>query len=247
MEVFEPILRRAESELRVPEPSRSRILLEMASDLDDLYREYRAGGLAEEEARERSVRLLGASSEVISELHRTHASRVAGLLDRLGGAQSSRLESSLVLLTALMVVVGGSYGVFGSSVMAYPTAWSWAVLLLAGTGVWITAAHALALYVRPERLGPCPTEALRALPAIAATCLTTAVVGALVTLIAPAAAGRGSAPSFMVLWRRIGYAAGLSATGLTAALGLCGAWLVLRRRSRDIEEAWRAIRAVFPG
>lgn len=244
MQAFDRFLRKVEAGLRVPEPRRSRIVLEMASDLGDLYREYRARGLGEEEARERAVLLLGASPEVLAALGREHGSRVAGLLDRLAGTGAPRLERVLVVLTAGLAVVGGAAGVTASGTVAR-SAWSWGLLALLGAGAWTIAARAMALFVRPDRLGARPTEELRGLLGLAAACLTVSVLGTLVTLRMVAhAVVYESAPSTYV-WSRVASAAGLSALGLTAALLLSGAWLLLRRRARSIEEAREALRSVL--
>ncbi len=182
MEVFERVLRRAEAGLRVPEPRRSRILLEMASDLEDLYRSYRERGLDEEEARERAVRLLGASPEVLAEMGRTHGSRMAGVLDRVAGAGAHRLESALVVLVAALAAAVGAYAVWRSPVAAEPSPWTWAVLALAGLGAGAGLAHGLALFVRPRRITAHPVASLRVLPGLAMACLTTSALGALVVL-----------------------------------------------------------------
>lgn len=245
MEAFDRVLRRAEAGLRVPEPQRSRILLEMASDLEDLYRSYRDRGLGEVEARERAVRLLGASPDVLAELGRAHGSRVAGVLDRLAGAGAHRLESALVALVATLAAAGGAYAVWRSPVTAEPSAWTWAVLALAGLGVWAVLARGLALFVRPERIAPHPTASLRVVPGLAMACLTTSVLGSLFAVAGVADAAAHGRTGGQVVWRGIAQAAGLASLGLTAALVLSGVWLLLRRRARAVERARQAVRAAL--
>ncbi|HKK26706.1 MAG TPA: hypothetical protein VKB18_01360 [Gemmatimonadota bacterium] len=247
MSAFDHVLQRAEAELGIPEPRRSRILLEMASDLEDLYGTYRERGLGEAEARERAVRLLGASPEVLTELRREHGSRMAGLLDRLAGDRAHRLESALLALAAGLAVAGGGYGVAASGVVADPSPWVWAVAALAAGGIGLVGARALALYVRPARLGPRPVEALRVVVGVAAACLTVSALGSLVELSAAAGAAQRAASPPDLLWRRLSAAAGLSALGLTVALLLAGGWLLLRKRARAIEQAREALRDVLSG
>lgn len=245
MSAFDHVLRRAEAELGVPEPRRSRILLEMASDLEDLYGTYRERGLGEEEARERAVRLLGASPEVLAELRREHGSRMAGLLDRLAGGRAHRLESALLALATGVAVAGGAYGVAASGVVADPSPWTWLVLVLAGLGAWTVAGRILALYVRSERLGPRPVEELRAVLGLAAACLTGSGLGALVALASLADAIEHGSVAPALLWWRLSGAAGLLALGLVLALLLAGGWLLLRKRARAVEEARAALREVM--
>lgn len=244
MQAFDRVIRKAEVGLRVSEPRRSRILLEMASDLEDLYQEYRARGVGEEEARERAVRLLGASPEVLAELGREHGRRAAGLLDRLAGTGGTRLERVLLVLTAGLAVAGGAVGVTVSRVVT-DSPWSWALLALLGAGAWTIAAQAIALFVRPERLRAHPTEQLRGLLGLAAACLTVSALGAMVTFITVAHAVVYASASSTYLWDRVASAAGLSALGVTVALILAGSWLLLRRRARAIEDAREALRSVL--
>jgi hypothetical protein len=244
VQAFDRFLRKAEAGLRVPEPRRSRILLEMASDLEDLYQEYRARGLGEEEARERAIRLLGASPEVLAELGREYGSRVAGLLDRLAGAGAPRLERVLLVLTAGLAVLGGAVGVTASGTVG-GSPWSWGLLALLGAGAWTIASRAIALFVRPEGLGARPTEDLMGLLGLAAGCLTVSALGTLATLsvVAHAIVYESAPPTYV--WTQVASVAGLSALGLTAALLLSGAWLLLRRRARTIEDAREALRSVL--
>lgn len=245
MEAFDRVLRRAEAESRVPEPQRSRILLEMASDLEDLYHSYRDRGLGEVEARERAVRLLGASPDVLAELGRTHGSRVAGVLDRLAGAGAHRLESALLTLVAALAVAGATYAVWRSPVTAEPSAWTWAVLALAGLGLWAVLARGLSLFVRPERIASHPTTSLRVVPGLAMACLTTSGLGSLVALAGVADAAERGRTGAALVWHGIAQAAGLATLGLTAALVLSGAWLLLRRRARAVERAREVVRAAL--
>lgn len=50
MNPFNPLLKRINDKLDLSQPAKSRIVLEIAADLEDLYRIYRDRGLSEEEA-----------------------------------------------------------------------------------------------------------------------------------------------------------------------------------------------------
>jgi hypothetical protein len=213
----------------------------MASDLEDLYRSYRDRGLGEEEAGERAVRLLGASPDVLAELGRTHGSRMAGVLDRVAGAGAHRLESALVVLVGALAAAAGAYAVWRSPVAAEPSAWTWAVLALAGLGAGTVLAQGLALFVRPGRIGAHPVARLRVLPGLAMACVTASALGGLVVLAGVADAAEHGRSGPVVLWHGIAQAAGLGTLGLTSALVLAGVWLLLRRRARAVEQARAAV------
>jgi hypothetical protein len=116
------------------------------------------------------------------------------------------------------------------------------VVALAALGAGTVLAHGRALFVRPRRITARPVAGLRILPGLAVACLTTSALGALVTVagIADAAEHGRTGPS--VVWHGIAESTGLGALGLTSALVLAGAWLLLRRRARAVEWARAAVR-----
>lgn len=130
---FTTVLRQAEDRLRVPEPSRTRILFEIASDLEDSYRHYLAQGCDEAEATRRAEETFGTSDEALRSLVRIHQSGLSGVADQLS-QQVGTLWSKILLvallafeiLLALRVVFDPSFFVHAS-----PFLWPLATLALA--------------------------------------------------------------------------------------------------------------------
>lgn len=94
---FVPALRRISSELNLPEPTKSRLLLEMASDLEALYEHYRARGVDEEEAVRRTEEKILASPEVLQHLIAVHTRGYQRWLSHAAGRM--RLGFELLLFT----------------------------------------------------------------------------------------------------------------------------------------------------
>jgi len=69
---FADALGRAAQQLRLPEPARSRILLEMAADLEDSYQQYLERGCDEAEAKRRAEETFAASGDALQLLARVH-------------------------------------------------------------------------------------------------------------------------------------------------------------------------------
>jgi len=65
MNRFAPLLKRISDRLNLPQPLKSRILLEMAGDLEELYVFYRKKGLSEQEAMQKAEEKIDANDETI--------------------------------------------------------------------------------------------------------------------------------------------------------------------------------------
>lgn len=104
---FGQVLQRVDRRLEVREPERSRILLEVAADLEALYRAYRERGAPEEEARRRAEAWLAPDGASRAELRRLHMPMSARLLSLLSGVARGRLEAALLTILSLGAVAGG--------------------------------------------------------------------------------------------------------------------------------------------
>ena len=104
MSRFAAVLKKISDGLDLPDPTRSRILLEMAGDLEDLYEHHRAQGLGEEEALRRAEEAFAASDEALKHLARIHVAD-AGLTDRISRQVGSWWEKVLLVIWLLAVVL----------------------------------------------------------------------------------------------------------------------------------------------
>lgn len=135
MSRFAAVLKRARERLQVPEPSRTRILLEMASDLEDSYRYYVGQGHDETEAVRRAEEAFGTSEEALEHLVRIHQSGVGGLADRVS-SQAGRLWEKVLLLVLLAFEVS----------LAIRVLWDEAFFVYVSPFVWPIAGLALAAF-----------------------------------------------------------------------------------------------------
>ncbi|MFC1543680.1 hypothetical protein ACFL4Y_00295 [Gemmatimonadota bacterium] len=107
MKRFAPQLRRIEQQLDLPQPVKGRILLEIASDMEDLLDVYLAQGVDEEEAGERVAAQFDLPIEAIRELEDLHRPVFRRVMERLSAQAQSRWEKGALLgLLVIMSVVG---------------------------------------------------------------------------------------------------------------------------------------------
>jgi hypothetical protein len=148
---FVPALRRVASELRVPEPIRSRILLEMAADLEALYDHFRAQGIDEDEATRLTEERILASPEALRDLVAVHTT----LYQRVAASAAGRLRWGFDLLlfatgVVPMIVLAAAaaatqLGSLGDAPLLAP------ILALAAAVAALSLGKAFQLFVRRER------------------------------------------------------------------------------------------------
>jgi hypothetical protein len=150
MSRFADILKQTSERLDLPQPEKSRILLEIASDLEDMYEHYRGQGMSDEEAVGRAREKLAVSDEALAELVQIHESVFCRLLGRISGQAQTRWER--VLLTALVVFIAVFTGREVVSTQLYGTAgrFVWPVLGVAFMAALVSVFQVYRLYIKKD-------------------------------------------------------------------------------------------------
>ena len=110
MSRFNQILHHTGERLALPKATRSLILVEIASDLEDLYEHYVNQGLSEEEAAARAEEKVNMTDEALVELVRIHSER-HGWSDRIARRVQplwERLAMSVIVLLFLVLAIAGN-------------------------------------------------------------------------------------------------------------------------------------------
>ena len=232
MEEFDRVLRRADRRLEAPEPDRSRILAEMASDLEDLCDAYRERGMDPEAARRRAVRWFEPSPETVDSLQAIHTPWIERGLRRLGRSARGWVEVGAVALFSLAASGAGIAAVAASGILAPTLPEAWAVTVIGAAGLGVGAARGYGLFVRGSGCSPDVIHRLRdVLTAAAGVALAGLITAGLRLTRAPGEAAAG------VPWSEITVAAALASLGISIALLLALAWLVLRVRANVVRRA----------
>jgi hypothetical protein len=103
MSRFAGVLRQVNDGLDLPQPTRSRILLEMAGDLEDLFQHHLSQGFDEAEAARRAEEAFVASDEALKHLARIHESG-GRFTDRVTRQVGSLWEKVLLVVWVLAVI-----------------------------------------------------------------------------------------------------------------------------------------------
>lgn len=137
MSRFAAVLRRASDRLELPESIKSRILLEMAGDLEDLYQHHLDQGLDPAEAARRAEEAFATSDEALRHLANIHRSGPGRLTDRLTSPVETWWEKVLlvVLVAAFVAITATTATHERFFLVVSPFVWPIAGLAVAAFGV----------------------------------------------------------------------------------------------------------------
>jgi hypothetical protein len=128
MSRFNAFLRQTGGRLALPSATKSLILVEIASDLEDLFEHYRDQGLSEADAVSRAEEKVDISAEALAELVRVHSS-ARGWTDRISSRPQPFWERIAMVLIALFLAIVTVEGV-DSTLVARTSAFVWPVLAI---------------------------------------------------------------------------------------------------------------------
>jgi hypothetical protein len=126
MNKFVPLLQKINEKLDLPQPIKSRIILEMVADLNDLYETYRSKGLSEEEAIQKTEEKFDVSEDTIKELAQVHTTGFRKYLDKLSQRSKVTWETIILSFMVLSIAVYSSQTIFkttfvqNASIFVYP-------------------------------------------------------------------------------------------------------------------------------
>ena len=236
MSQFSSHLRHVASRLPIPEPARSRVLLEIATDMEDLHRHLVAGGMEEEEAATAVAEQFELSDDALQELSLIHSSPVSRSLEGLSGQARSTWERVILGLMALFLIPGSAGGLFLQPNLyrdASPLAFLLMAILALGLGLW----KAIVLFTPLRHGAPVPRQGLRTLPALSLLLLSLGFAGVWVELYRTALAIRGGpepALRYLVEWLQL--ACATMVVALSGALLTALIWFFLENRAGHLEE-----------
>lgn len=245
MIAFDAELRALARRLDLPEPVRSRTLLELRADLEDMATALRSEGMDEDEARRRSLAMLLPSPAAIAEIRALHRPLRDRLVDRWSARGRHRLEHGLLAVTATVALGGGLLLLGGLDLLASPSPWLWPVLGIAALVAGVGAAE-----LHPPTRGGSRSWST-VLPILGVAAIVVAVGGAIAdawSLAGRLAAAPDAAASGILVWLRRD-AALLSVSLLVAtAAGLVELRLAIRAaRVTEAEAAALGLPALSKG
>jgi hypothetical protein len=138
MTMFSSVLNDVESRLRVSEPARTRILLEIAADLEDSYRHFLDQGLDDREAARRAEEAFSTSDETLRLLERVHQPSFGGPVSRFFHQVGTIWSTTLLFLLLVFELLLALRITSDRSFLVDPSPFLWPIALLAVGGIIFT-------------------------------------------------------------------------------------------------------------
>ena len=236
MSRFTQILSELDSRLTVPEPARSRILLEVAADMEDLFREYSHRDFSEEDAEAAVVDHFDLSQEALQELIRVHDTPFQRSLEGFSGQIESAWARLLMAVLALLVALGSGSLLFKAQLYRDASGLVWVLMPLFLMGLWVAGGLVLRLYRAKEILTASLRSGLGRLPGLAALIMALSGSGLWVELYLSGLRIRGAPGETMIhLVSWLHMASATLVIALSGALVLGFLWFFLESAVRHRE------------
>lgn len=236
MSRFAKVLSDVNDRLGIPQPVRSRILLEIAADMEDLYLEYLERGMGEEGAELAVMEHFDLSKEALDELVQIHDTPLQRSLETLAGPVRGPWSRLLMVVLALLVVAGSGGILLQHGLYQDASVLVWLVVPVLCLGLVVALGQALRLYRAGGVWRPGLGAGLGRLLGSAVVILAVAAAGLWVELYL-AALGIRSAPGdtlvYLVHWLHM--ASATLVVALSGALLLGFLWFFLGARVRRLE------------
>lgn len=238
MNRFRGILQKTSERIELPQPVKSRILLEIAADLGDIYDECIERGMTTEEAERRAIEMCDLSDEALNDLVRVHETPMRRFLGSLSDQARTRWERTLLVTLLVFIAVFSGREVLTTRLFSTANGFVWPVVAAAFYALIMTLVNIYRLYIKkdhdPRRLRSGPVGILAA----GCVCLLIGFAGLSIEFYRTAqsiAADTAGALAFIVEWALSSSA--MLMVALLAAIVAGIAWFILDNRARMIEAA----------
>lgn len=150
MKQFTPILKRINERLDLPQPTKSRIILEIASDLEDAFHFYMQRGFDEQEAFQKAEEKFNLTDEALNELTQIHQPLFRKFMDKLTDQAQTRWERFILFLVLLSITAIGVKIIFTTQFFFRASNFVWLILCVFFGIIRISLTKAYQFYIKKD-------------------------------------------------------------------------------------------------
>jgi len=150
MNHFTPLLKKIHDNLDLPQPTKSRIILEIAADLDDLYHVYLDQGLGEKEALKKAQEKFDLTEDALQDLVHIHETIFRKWIHRISEHTQSRWERLILLIVLWFIALFSSRAIWSTEFIINANRFVWPVLCIAFIITALSLYKIYLLYIKKD-------------------------------------------------------------------------------------------------
>ena len=150
MNSFAPLLKTINEKLNLPQPTKSKIVLEIAADLDDLFHLYVTKGLSENEAMVKAAEKFDVSDEALAQLVRIHETGFRKFIYKLSEQAQTRWERVALFIILLLIIATGIHTVTVTQYFHNASFFIWPILGIAFVAIISSLIKFYNLYIKKD-------------------------------------------------------------------------------------------------
>ena len=131
MEYFKSLLIDINNKLELPQPIKSRIILEIAADLTDAYHTFNSQGMSEKEAIEAAKEKFNLDKKSLNELVHLHQTSFRRWFDHLSTTAQSWWERVILICLLTFIIISGGVTVMKVPIVEQASPFVWIIFILA--------------------------------------------------------------------------------------------------------------------
>jgi len=150
MKRFTGLLQNINSRLTLPQPEKSRVILEIAADMEGLFSHYVEKGLTESEATEKVRKKFDFSDEALSQLVDIHESFIQKFLNKLPAHPGTGLEKTVLTVLVTLIIFSFSYTLVTRSFFTSASVFIWPIFGIGFAAILLSVFNFYRLYIKKE-------------------------------------------------------------------------------------------------
>jgi hypothetical protein len=152
MKKFHALLNHLNRKLNLPQPTKSRVLLEIANDLEDTFTFYKNEGLSDEEALNKAQEKFSLDDRTITEIEHIHRSLLNRWLESISERTRITWERILLICLTLMVVISGLYSSIHQAALFHTGNYAYILIILFSMAILLSIQKFYQLYLKKDHL-----------------------------------------------------------------------------------------------
>ena len=131
MDPFKTLLMNINNKLELPQPTKSRIILEISADLNDAYHTFQSQGMSEKEAIEAAKQKFDLDKRSLNELVHVHQTSFQRWFDHLSTPAQTWWERIILICLLTFVIISGSVTIMKVPLVEQASPFVWIIFILA--------------------------------------------------------------------------------------------------------------------